>query len=115
MKPTIAVGPELVCDPATEQDQDEARRGEVGEHEAHHRYDCQRDVADESSRKPHEGSRHQSTDCGGQPVEELIEMGCQARLDVENREAEHEDEARQHEAEAGEEAAELAAAEASEV
>lgn len=42
-------------------------------------------------------------------------MPGQVGFDVEDREAEHEQEARQHEAEAGEEAAELAASQSPEV
>ena len=65
--------------------------------------------------EPDQGAGDERTHRRGQPVEEAIQVAGQICLDVEDREAEHEDEARQHEAEAGEEAAHLAAAEAAEV
>jgi hypothetical protein len=55
------------------------------------------------------------SDRGRESVEELVEVAGEVGLDVEDRQPEHQDEARQHEAEPGEEAAELAAANPPEV
>src|SRR3954469_13782451 len=113
--PATSIGPELVGETAAEQDENEAERDEVGEDEADDRDRCQGNVADEGLGEPHQGPRHQGPHRRRQSIEELIEVGGQAGLYVEDREAEHEDEARQHEPEPGEETPELAAAQATEV
>ena len=65
--------------------------------------------------EPDQGARDKRSDRRRQSVEEVVQVAGQVGLDVEDREAEHEQEAGQHEAEAGEEAAQPAAAQAAEV
>ena len=65
--------------------------------------------------EPDDGAGDDRADRRGEPVEELVEVAGEARLDVGDRERQHQHEAGQHEAEAGGEAAELAAAQAAEV
>ena len=113
--PAPGVRPQLVGEPSTEQDQDEVRVSEQRQGEARDRDQRQRDVRDEGAAEADDRPRDDRADRRCQAVEELVEMPGQVRLDVEDRQGQHQDEAGQHEAEAGEEAAELAAAEASEV
>ena len=113
--PAPPVRPQLVGDAAAEQDQDEGDPHPQGQGETDYGDDRQRHVGDERFAEPDQGAGDQRPDRRRQPVEEAVQVPGEIGLDVEDREAEHEDEARQHEPEAGEEAAELAAAQAAEV
>ena len=75
----------------------------------------QRQVGDERAAQAHERSGEQRADRRLEAVEQLVEMLGQVRLDVEDRQREHQQEAGQHEAKPGEERAELASPDAAEV
>jgi hypothetical protein len=62
-----------------------------------------------------ERPRHHGADRRREAVEDLVELAGQIGLHVEGREAQHEQEPGEHETEPGEEAAQLAAAEPSQV
>ena len=62
-----------------------------------------------------QGPGDQGADRGREPVEEFVQVRGEISLDVEDREAKHQDEAGQHEPQSGEEAAELATAQPTEV
>ena len=114
-QPAFPVGPELIGEPTGKQNEDEADRDEVGEDEADDGDSRQGNVADEGLGQPNQCSGNESTDSRGEAIEETVQVPGQAGLDIEDREAEHQDEAGEHEAEAGEEAAQLAPSEAAEV
>lgn len=65
-------------------------------------------VGDEVAAQPDERAGDDRSDGGREAVEELAEIVGQVRLDVEDRERQHEDEAGQHEAEACQQPAEPA-------
>src|SRR5215207_6110762 len=70
---------------------------------------------DEGATEAYQRTREQRADGGVQAVEQLIEVPSKVRLDVQDRQPEHEQKAGQHEPETREEAAELAATDASEI
>ena len=111
-----AIRPQLVGEPGRQQHQHEARRGEGGQREGGDGDRGQPPVGDEGpARAAPPRAATTAPTAAREAVEERVEMAREVGLDVEDREAEHEDEARQHEAEPGEEAAELAAAQPPEV
>ena len=114
-EPARGVPPDLVDEAAAEQDEDEARVREQGQGEAGDGDQDEWGVGEEGSAEPDNRPGDERADRGREPVEEGLQVAGEVGLDVEDREAEHEQEARQHEAEAGEEAAEPAAAQAPEV
>jgi hypothetical protein len=100
-RPAPGIGPQLVDEAAPDQDDDEARVEAEREPEAGGRDQCQRHVGDEVAAEPDEGAGDDRADSGGEAVEELVELALEARLDVGDRERQHQQEAGQHETEAG--------------
>ena len=109
------VCPELVDQPRAEQDQHEARVGDQRDRERGDRDHRERHIGDERPAQANQRPRDDRPDRRGQPVEELVEVPGQVRLDVEDRQRQHQHEAGQHEPEPREEAAEPAAPEAAEI
>ena len=80
--------------PLAEQDQDEADRASRVRAKPATAMHRERDVGDERFAEPDQRARDEGADGRRQAVEEVVEVAGEVRLDVEDREAEHEDEAR---------------------